>query len=224
VTDWKIEGEWFKNCNCDPGCPCDFNQRPTQGYCEGLAAMRITKGYFGGVDLTGVKWGGVVRWPGALHEGNGEIMPFVDSSSSEEQRNAIFEIASGKHGDTFMEVFAFICPTVHEPVVAPVEWEFDLESRSGRIRVGDGTVESTVETLRGISPPEPYRILVRIPDGMEYTGPNDEAETALATRLVAHGPIEYEIKNGHSSMALVRHGSDISTGKHDPIVVDKAFD
>jgi hypothetical protein len=31
VTDWHIEGEWFKNCNCDPGCPCDFNQRP-MGY------------------------------------------------------------------------------------------------------------------------------------------------------------------------------------------------
>ena len=30
MTDWHIEGEWFKNCNCDPGCPCDFNQRPTQ--------------------------------------------------------------------------------------------------------------------------------------------------------------------------------------------------
>jgi hypothetical protein len=173
VTDWQIEGEWFKNCNCDPGCPCGFNQRPTQGHCEGLAAMRITKGHFGDVDLTGVKWGGVVRWPGALHEGNGELMPFVDSSASEEQINAIFEIASGKHGDTFMEVFSFICPTIHEPVIAPVEWEFDLESRSGRIRVGDGVVESTVETLRGISPPEPYRILVRIPDGMEYTGPNE---------------------------------------------------
>jgi hypothetical protein len=224
MTDWQIEGEWYKNCNCDPGCPCDFNQRPTKGYCEGLAAMRITKGYFGDVDLAGVKWGGVVRWPGPIHEGNGEIMPFVDSETTEEQRNAIFEIASGRHGDTFMEVFSFVCPTVHQPVVAPIEWEFDLEARSGRIRVGDGVLETEVETLRGISPPEPYRILVRIPDGMEYTGPDDEAETALATRIVSHGPIEFEIENGHSSMALVRHGSDIRTGKHEPIVVDKAFD
>jgi len=47
VTDWHIEGEWFKNCNCDPGCSCDINQRPTQGYCAGMGARRITKGYFG---------------------------------------------------------------------------------------------------------------------------------------------------------------------------------
>lgn len=222
MTDWQIEGEWFKNCNCDPGCPCDFNQRPTKGSCEGMAAMRVTKGHFGEVDLAGVKWGGIVRWPGALHEGNGEMQPFVDSEASQEQINAIFEIASGKHGDTFMEVFSFICPTVHEPVIAPVEWEFDIESRSGRIRVGDA-LEADVETLRGIEPPDPYRVLVRIPNGMEYTGPNEEAETALATRIVTRGPIEFEVRNGHSSMAYVRHGSDLKTGAHDPTVVDKAF-
>lgn len=122
-----------------------------------------------------------------------------------------------------MEVFSFVCPTVHEPVIAPVEWEFDLENRSGRIRV-EGLLESDVETLRGISPPEPYRILVRIPDGMEYTGPGDDAETALATRVTARGAIEFDVRNGHSSMALVRHGSDFRTGKHEPIVVEQAFD
>ena len=222
MTDWHIEGEWFKNCNCDPGCPCDFNQRPTMGYCEGMAAMRITSGHFGDVDMEGVKWGGIVRWPGAIHEGNGEMHPFVDSAASEAQVNAIFEIASGKHGDTFMEVFAFVCPTIHEPVIAPVEWEFDIEARTGRVRVGE-TLDAVVDTLRGIDPPDPYRVVVRIPNGMEYTGPNEEAETALATSIVARGPIEFEVTNGHSSMAFVRHGSDIRTGAHDPKVVEKAF-
>lgn len=223
MTDWHIEGEWYKNCNCDAGCPCDFNQRPTQGHCEGMAAMRITKGHFGDVDLTGVKWGGVVRWPGALHEGNGEMVPFVDSSSTDEQRAAIFEIASGKHGDTFMEVFAFICPTIHPPVIAPVDWAFDLENRTGHVRV-EGLLEAEVDTLRGIEPPDPYRVLVRIPGGMEYTGPNHEAETALVKRLVAHGPIEFDISDKHSSMALVHHGSDVSTRDYKPTVVERAFD
>ncbi len=223
MTDWYIEGEWYKNCNCDAGCPCDFNQRPTKGYCEGLAAMRITQGHFGDVDLAGVIWGGVVRWPGALHEGNGEIQPFVGDSASAEQINAIVEISSGKHGDTFMEVFSFICPTVHEPIVAPIDWQFDLETRSGHLRVGD-VVESEVETLRGISPPEPYRVLVRIPNGMEYTGPGEEAETALAKRTVSRGAIAFDLHDSHSSMALVRHGSNIRTGAHEPTVVEKAFD
>jgi len=223
VTDWHIDGEWLKNCNCDPGCPCDFNQRPTQGFCEGMAAMRIVKGRFGDVDLAGVKWGGVVRWPGPIHEGNGELVPFVDADASDEQREAIAEITSGRHGDTFMEVFSYVCPTVHEPVVAPVEWEFDLGTRSGRVRVGE-LVDAEVETLRGISPPEPYRVLVRIPNGMEYTGPNEDSETALLKRLVARGPIELDLRDKHSSMAYVHHGSDLRTGRHDPTVVERAFE
>jgi hypothetical protein len=223
VTDWHIEGEWFKNCNCDPGCPCDFNQRPTQGHCSGIAAMRITRGHFGSTDLSGVKWGVIVRWPGALHEGNGEVQPFVDSAASEEQREAIFEIGSGKHGDTFMEVFSFICPTVHEPLIAPVDFEFDMQRRSGRVRVGDA-VDTEVETLRGIDPPDPYRVVVQIPGGMEYTGPNNQAETALAKRISVKGPISYEVTNGHSSMAYVHHGSDMETGAYNPTVVDKAFE
>jgi hypothetical protein len=223
MTDWHIEGEWYKNCNCDPGCPCDFNQRPTHGHCSGIVAMRITKGHFGDTDLSDVKWGGIVQWPGALHEGNGEVQPFVDSAASEEQRAAIFEIASGQHGDPLMEVFSFICPTVHEPLIAPIEWKFDIESRSGYLRVGDA-VESEVETLRGIDPPDPYQALVRIPGGMEYTGPNNEAETALAKRLSVKGPITYEVTDGHSSMAYVQHGNAVQTSEFRPTVVDHAFE
>lgn len=223
MTDWHIEGEWFKNCNCDPGCPCDFNQRPTHGNCEGVVGMRIAKGHFGDVDMAGVKWGGVVSWPGALHEGNGQVQPFIDSSASPEQMQAIGEIASGKHGDAFMEVFAFICPTVHEPLIAPVDFEFDMESRSGVLRVGEA-VDCEVETLRAIDPPDPYRVVVTIPGGMEYTGPGNQAETALAKRISVTGPITYEVMNGHSSMAYVQHGNDLKTREYHPTVVDKAFE
>jgi hypothetical protein len=97
-----------------------------------------------------------------------------------------------------------------------------METRTGHVRVGD-TVQAEVETLRGIEPPDPYRVLVRIPNGMEYTGPGHEAETALAKRIVVQGPIEYEVTNGHSSMAYVHHGSDLHTGAHEPTVVEKAF-
>jgi hypothetical protein len=29
-VDWRLKGEWIKNCNCAFGCPCDFNARPTK--------------------------------------------------------------------------------------------------------------------------------------------------------------------------------------------------
>jgi hypothetical protein len=98
-----------------------------------------------------------------------------------------------------------------------------VENRSGRLRVGDA-VDCEVETLRGIDPPVPYRALVRIPGGMEYTGPNNEAETALAKRISVKGPISYEVTNGHSSMAYVHHGNDLKTDEHKPTVVEHAFE
>ena len=218
ATEWYMEGPWFKNCNCDPGCPCDFNQYPTQGNCTGMVAMRIDKGHFGDVDLSGLCWAGVVRWPGALHEGNGELQPIIDESATEEQMGALGEALSGKHGDTLMEIISVICPTVHPPIVAPFEFEFDLDSRTGRVKAGDA-LETTVETLKNIDPPTPYRVIVKIPNGFEYTGPDESAETALATKISFDGAFSFDLENSHASMAYVRHGSSIETGAN-PVTVE----
>jgi hypothetical protein len=222
MAEWYIEGLWMKNCNCDPGCPCDFNQRPTQDFCEGMVAMHITKGHFDDVDLSGVTWAGTVHWPGAMHEGNGEMQPIIDSSATEEQINALAGALSGEHGDTFFEVVAFVCPTIHDPVIAPIDFAVDLEQRTGHLRV-DGVLECEIDTLRGIDPPEPYRVLVRIPEGMEYTGPNEEAETAQAKYIRSNGAIKFETKDSHSTLAFVRHGSDFRNPKFKPTVVAKAL-
>jgi hypothetical protein len=184
--------------------------------------MHVTKGHFGDVNMAGVTFGGIVKWPGPIHEGNGEVVPIVDKRATEQQRNAVFEILSGQHGDSLFEVIAFVCPTVHDPVIAPIDFSVDLETRSAHMKV-EGVVEADVETLRGIDPPDPYRILVRIPEGMEYTGPDESAETATAKFIRSSGPIELEVENGHSTLAFVRHGSDFRTGKHEPKVVERAF-
>jgi hypothetical protein len=211
MTDWFMEGPWFKNCNCDPGCPCDFNQFPTHDHCEGMVAMRIDRGRFGDVDLSGLHWGGVVRWPGAMHEGNGELQPVIDRKATQEQLEAIGQALSGQHGDTLVEIIAAVCPTVHEPILADFEFEFDIESRTGRVKAGDA-LETEVETLRNIEPPTPYRVIVTIPNGFEYTGPDHSAETALAKKISFDGAFKMDLTNSHASMAYVRRGNTIETG------------
>lgn len=153
ATDWYMEGPYVKNCNCDPGCPCDFNQKPTHGDCEGMAAMRIDRGRFGDVDLSGLCWGVLYHWPGPLWEGNGDIQPIIDDTADERQTDALLQAMSGQHGDTFFEIIAFIAPNVKDPIVAPAEFEWDLEERSARVRFGD-VLDTVTETLRGIDPPE----------------------------------------------------------------------
>jgi hypothetical protein len=211
MTDtWAIKGAWFKNCNCDPGCPCDFNQNPTHGQCEGVIAMRIDEGHFGDVSLDGLKFAGAAYWPGRIDEGDGHILPIVDESADEAQRQAILTIMSGQAGGTIFEIFSAMCPHVREPVFAPIDFEFDIETRKGRLRAGE-YIDSEVDTLGAIGSEDPYRILVRIPGGFEYTGPNHEAETALAkTRKVSGGgELDYEHELSHSSMALVEHSGEV---------------
>ena len=47
-VDWMIKGPKIASCNCDYGCPCEFNAPPTHDVCEGLEAMEIEEGYLRG--------------------------------------------------------------------------------------------------------------------------------------------------------------------------------
>jgi hypothetical protein len=134
----------------------------------------------------------------------------VDESANEEQRQALLTILSGQAGGTLFEIFSAVCPHVQEPIFVPIDFEFDIDSRTGYLKAGD-VIESSVETLRGIDSQDPYRILVRIPGGFEYTGPNNEAETALARTLKVSvgGKLDYEHTDSHSSMAAVKHEGEV---------------
>ena len=128
ATDWYMEGPYVKNCNCDPGCPCDFNQKPTHGDCEGMAAMRIDQGRFGDVDLSGLCWGVLVSLAGAPARGQRRHpADHRRARRTRDRRDALLQAMSGQHGDTFFEIVAFIAPNVKDPIVAPAEFEFDLE-------------------------------------------------------------------------------------------------
>jgi hypothetical protein len=51
---WTLSGVVLVACNCDYGCPCNFNAAPTHGKCEGGWTWHIQHGSFNGVSLNGV--------------------------------------------------------------------------------------------------------------------------------------------------------------------------
>ena len=55
MTAWEIKGREFGNCNCDYGCPCQFNALPTYGHCRGLAVFDIETGFHGSTRLDGLR-------------------------------------------------------------------------------------------------------------------------------------------------------------------------
>ena len=46
----------------------------------------VDQGHYGDVKLDGLKIGATYKWPGAVHEGNGEYQLFIDETATTEQR------------------------------------------------------------------------------------------------------------------------------------------
>ena len=199
TSDWRLEGEWIKNCSCAFGCPCDFNALPTQGYCKGLLGMRITKGHFEGTKLDGLIFAATVDFPGALHEGNGKMQPIIDERATPEQRQALFNILSGKNSaeGTLFQILSLIVTTIHDPLFVPFEFSFDKNGRVARL-VAKGVLETEVEPIENPVTGMPHRIQVEMPEGFEYRS----AEVGSAN-IRSTGAIKLDTKGTHGSLANV---------------------
>src|SRR6266849_5444249 len=200
ATEWMMKGDYVKNCNCAPGCPCDFWAPPTHHECTGMFAMRIREGYFGSTRLDGVVWAGTYYWPGPLHEGNGTLQPYLSEKATADQRNALLTIMSGKAGNSWFEVVASVVSKVLDPKFVPIEFEFDLESRTARVRV-PGEFETVSEPIKNVATGDSHRIRVEMPQGMEYFQP----EIATTKVLKGSGAIKFDCPGAHSSLAVVDH-------------------
>jgi hypothetical protein len=198
-AEWRLEGEWIKNCNCAFGCPCDFNAKPTHGECKGFLGMRIAKGHFNGTRLGGLSFFVTVQFPGFLHEGNGQAQPIIDERASPEQREALFSIMSGQNSaeGTLFHIFSLIVSKMHEPVFAPVDLRFDKAGRTARLII-PGVLESEVEPIRNPVTGAEHRIKVVMPEGFEHI----EGEVA-SSDIRSTGAIRFETRQSHSTLAHV---------------------
>jgi len=185
--DWSIKGPEIATCNCSWGCPCQFNALPTNGDCRAAVAMRIDKGHFGDVPLDGLKFVGMFAWPGAIHEGRGEGQAVIDESATPAQREALLKILSGQETEPFATIFSVVAAMTekfHEPLFLPIEFESDMEARTGRFSV-TGIVEASAEPIRNPVTGEPHRARVVLPRGFEYSEAEYASSTARATGAVA---------------------------------------
>ncbi len=167
--DWQIKGPAFANCNCAWGCPCQFNALPTSGQCEAVWAMRINKGHFNGTRLDGLKWGVLIWWPGAVHEGNGKQQLFFEQCATPEQRQALETLASGQVSaeGTYFQIFAAVAPNFQPSVAAEIDFDCDPDAREVRLIVA-GLVDARMEPIRNPMTEAEQRAQIVLPGGFEY--------------------------------------------------------
>lgn len=89
ADQWMIRGVEYSNCNCDYGCPCQFNAPTTHGHCEAVGGGHIEEGYFNDVRLDGLNWAMVLYWPGEIAAGNGREQIIIDERADDAQRDAL---------------------------------------------------------------------------------------------------------------------------------------
>jgi hypothetical protein len=86
---YHLKGVFLGGCSCDWGCPCNFEAPPTKGFCEGGGIWHIEQGHYGEVQLDGLRVGGFVHSPAALHLGNVTLLVLVDDRANARQREVI---------------------------------------------------------------------------------------------------------------------------------------
>ena len=144
AEEWELEGTVLIACNCDYGCPCNFNALPTHGNCEGGWTWHADRGRYGDVSLDGVTFAVFAQWPGAIHEGNGHALILIDERADDAQRNAITELVGGEAGGPW-GVLGWTWPTVDGPHA--VRFDLELAGLDSRLRAGEH-VELEVEPIR----------------------------------------------------------------------------
>lgn len=160
---WTYRAEMINACNCDWGCPCNFNAKPTNGYCEGVYGAHITAGLCGETKLDGVKYAVGAKWPGAVHEGSGTGKIWIGETASEPQRRAVEDILRGKFDGMPWMILAATIDQWLETAYVPFEWTYDGPRSSYKA----GTeVQAVLDSMRNPVSGNEARATIMLPDGI----------------------------------------------------------
>lgn len=163
VDKWNFEAEYIQSCNCAYGCPCNFNALPTTGNCEALVAWHIRKGTFGKTKLDGVTFAWGLRWPKAIHMGNGAGRVYIDAKAKPEQREAVREVTSGKHGGGVFTIFPSTFSKAYPMKEAKIAFRYKGHDSSFAVE-GIGEVQS--EHIRNAVTGVPFEAQIILPGGI----------------------------------------------------------
>ncbi len=197
-TPYRVKAESVEACNCQHGCNCQFVGVPNEGKCEFIIGYDVRDGRFGGVSLNGVRAVVAAKYPGAIHEGNGHVVLFIDSSASQEQADAFATILSGKMGGMPWEAIAGTIARFDGPVRKPIEIAVAGERSCVSV---PGSVDLQLTPLIDVISGAEKEVHITYPKGGFFW---NDARVATTTKMRAeHGDLRLEWPNRYASAAEV---------------------
>ena len=194
---WRLKGHYVTACSCTNVCPCSTASAPPDNpdvstNCYGAGVFDVREGNLDDLDLSGLRIGITVHYPGLVSDGNWQIGVFVDEGASDEQYSGIEQIFSGQLGGTFGDMSALVSDFSVQRSA--------LEYSEGGVGIGGASF--SYEPLRG-------------PDGSPTTMTNAAFGFAPVFEIgTASGTIE---ASGHSAPASYGEAADFeySSGGHE---------
>jgi hypothetical protein len=166
IPKWNIKADYVETCNCDYGCPCNFNGFPTYGFCRALVLYHIQSGSYGNVKLDGIDVISAGSWPKAIHEGNGTMQFFISKKTTEDQRNAIVNIFSGKaKGEGPFELFAGTYKYLLDPQFVDIAVKIDGRKSSFSV---PGMIDVQLDSFKNPVTGEEQDTKIQIPKGFIF--------------------------------------------------------
>lgn len=145
---WQIQGRYMETCNCDFLCPCPLTglTESTHGHCIFAMAFHIDDGSFNGTSLDGLNFVIVGRTPGEMADGNWDVGLIADARASQEQQDALAQIAGGEAGGPVAELAPLIgnfLGVESKPI------QFEGQGTTWSVSIPD-TLEQSVEGVEGL--------------------------------------------------------------------------
>lgn len=185
-VDWEIKGREFNNCNCDYGCPCQFNALPTHGNCEAIISFTIDEGHFGETRLDGLHAILVVAWPEAVHLGDGSVQIIIDERADEDQREALRAIFYGEEAEpatNIWNIYMSTMTTIHDPLYKKIDFEIDIDKRTATLLV-EGIIEGKGEPILNSVTGDEHRARINLPEGIGFTVAEMGSGTSKSTGVI----------------------------------------
>ena len=184
IPDWFMNGSIIGSCNCEWGCPCNFDAPPTFGHCDGYYVLAVREGRFGDVPLDGVTFVFGGHSPGPVHEGGGTEILVVDEAATAEQAGAIETLWRGGGVGLPFDIFASVTETHLDPVRAPIEVK--LDGIRSEVKVSGGAIfDLAISRIRNPVTDEEEEVYLDKPTG--FTSLRSEMGMSTRARFSAGG-------------------------------------
>ncbi|HZJ04464.1 MAG TPA: DUF1326 domain-containing protein [Nocardioidaceae bacterium] len=197
---WRIKAKYYEACNCAFGCPCNMNGFPTHGFCEGTVSFEILEGDRDGMDLAGAKVAAAVKWPGAIHEGNGNMAVFIDAP--ENLRESVVAILTAEDPGLPWEILAATISEIHGPFFESIE--ISDNDTDSRVSV-DGKLNLQMQSFTNPVSGEKHEAHMVLPGGFIF---QDGKICTTSANMVDADGVEYDHPGNNAYYSTVEWSSE----------------